>query len=973
MAQAAKNYYSLTVDDGLSQNSVWDVLQDYKGYLWISTSDGINRFDGYNFKHYQSKANAPNAIAGIGIFNFYEDKQNKLWIAHDRGISYYNRALDNFTNIYRYEPISTGTTINNFIAEDNANGLWGLISSIGIIHIDKKTSKVDKIIPIKELTNSSYYFHHKESIGEDHFIQISYQKILHFNSKSFKYSLIEFKNNFSRCFSVLNDSTLFYFEGSTRVDYNFYTKKFNRRSITSKINLKIVEYLDCIKYGNKYYFAGVLGINVYDPISNSIVENKLTSTKNAEADYSYVQSLRIGKNNLLWICGNGGGLMLYSPFQNKFRHFKTDNIKSNMVKSICVTPNGEIFTGLFVNGMLQYDSAGYYKRPKAYIEASSKLQSVYAMNNFSSNKIIYLNAYSICVYDYIQEKTIFRKEIPNTLFAFPSVIKVSSGYNFNSNTALYNIDSNYNFSEVAKFPDKTITCFSPIKNTFWIGTISDLFIYNTLTGRSRIINKNNHIKSICVSSSSKVYVGTTNGLLIFDSNGVLLNTLNTENLLKSNFIYGVLEDKDKCIWFSHNRGLSKYNPRNNTIVHFDKSDGLQSNEFNTGAYCKGADGKLYFGGINGFNIIDINSIPNSRANLKIGLNKISLFDEPYKTDSSYNEIHQLNLEYDQNTVSFDFSALDFTNPGKNEYKYQLVGWDPAWISSGTRHFARYANLTHGNYILKISAKQSDGNWSSEIKEISILISPPFWLTTWFFALEIVGTLGFLASIFYYFSYRQKQKLNQKLQIQLQLENERIRISRDLHDNVGAQLSYLITNMEWMAEHTDEISKQEEIERLNALTDSGREAIQTLRHTIWAISQNELSIDDFADRFKQYALKILEFNKAIKVNFKEEFIGSHLLSPAIALNLFRICQEALSNCIKHAQCTSVEVFFKSSENNIFEFELIDNGVGFNALSTTRNGHFGLLNMEARAKECNALFKVESSPNKGTRVKLIYSKQ
>lgn len=972
LAQGLRNYYSLNVDDGLSQNSVWDVWQDYKGYLWISTSDGINRFDGYNFKHYQSKVNSPNSIAGIGIFKFYEDQQNKLWVAHDRGISYYNRALDNFENIYKYQPIAKGTTINNFIAEDT-NGLWALISSVGIIHIDKKSSSVDKTIPIAELKNSPYYFHHKETIKEHHFIQLTYDYILHFNSNTYKYSLIKLENNNTRCFNVLNDSTLFYIDGYNRVDYNFYSKEIKRTKLNSTLKLNNVEYIDCIKYNGKYYFAGVFGIYLYDIFTNTVSENKLSDNKNAEADYTYVQSLRIDRNNLLWICGNGGGLKLFSPFQNKFKSFNTPDIRKNMVKSICAIPNGPVFTGIFDNGMVQYDSVGNYSIPNFYIDPNPTFASVYAINQWSSNKIVYIKGHSICVYDFLKKNMVFRKEIENNIFAFPSIIKVGSVYNFNSNTVLFNIDSNYILNEIAKFSDKTITCFSPIKNTFWIGTISDLFIYNTLTGRSRIINKNNHIKSICVSSSSNVYVGTTNGLLVFNNAGKLMNTLNTENLLKSNFIYGVLEDENKCIWLSHNNGLSKYNPNNNSIVHFDKSDGLQSNEFNTGAYSKGTDGRLYFGGINGFNIVDVNSIPVNTSIINIGLNKINLFDEPFKTDSSYNEIQQLNLLYTQNTLSFDFSALDFSNPGKNEYKYQLEGWDPAWISSGTRHFARYANLPHGVYTLKIIASNSDGVWSANVKTIKIIITPPFWLTTWFFIMEGFLVVLFFSSILYYFSYRQRRKLKQKLQIQKQLEDERIRISRDLHDNVGAQLSYLITNMEWMAEHTDEISKYEEVKRLNALTESGREAIQTLRHTIWAISQHELTIDDFADRFKQYTLKILEFNKSIAVNFKEDFKGTQLLSPAVALNLFRICQEALSNCIKHAQCTRIDVLFKSAEEQVFEFELVDNGIGFDNTQSKLTGHYGLLNMEARAKECNAIFTIISAPDKGTTVKLMYNKQ
>ncbi|MES2689973.1 MAG: histidine kinase, partial [Bacteroidota bacterium] len=198
--------------------------------------------------------------------------------------------------------------------------------------------------------------------------------------------------------------------------------------------------------------------------------------------------------------------------------------------------------------------------------------------------------------------------------------------------------------------------------------------------------------------------------------------------------------------------------------------------------------------------------------------------------------------------------------------------------------------------------------------------------------------------------------------------ERLRISRDLHDNVGAQLSYLITNVEWMLENPDQLDEEEEKYRLQALTETGRNAILTLRQTIWAISHTSLSVEDFADRFKQFALKMLEFNKNIHVNFSESLETSNTLSPAVALNLFRICQEAFNNCLKHAKCTEVNIDFTSSATLTFEFIIADNGVGFNWDEAQRKGHYGLQNMQARAQETGATLQVSSALNAGTRLTL-----
>ncbi|WP_414524236.1 sensor histidine kinase, partial [Umezakia ovalisporum] len=168
-----------------------------------------------------------------------------------------------------------------------------------------------------------------------------------------------------------------------------------------------------------------------------------------------------------------------------------------------------------------------------------------------------------------------------------------------------------------------------------------------------------------------------------------------------------------------------------------------------------------------------------------------------------------------------------------------------------------------------------------------------------------------------------------------------------HDNVGAQLSFLITNIEWMLLHPEQISKDDEKKRLESLSDAGKNAILTLRQTIWAISHTSLSIDDFADRFKQFVLKMLEFDKSIQVHFSEEIYGNKELSPAVALNMFRVCQEAFNNCLKHAQAKNIYIHFQSDDSFVFSFTIKDDGIGFNWDQAKLKGHYGLVNMQARA--------------------------
>lgn len=216
----------------------------------------------------------------------------------------------------------------------------------------------------------------------------------------------------------------------------------------------------------------------------------------------------------------------------------------------------------------------------------------------------------------------------------------------------------------------------------------------------------------------------------------------------------------------------------------------------------------------------------------------------------------------------------------------------------------------------------------------------------------------------------KLELETQLKEKLAIENlhkEKERISRDLHDNVGAQLSFLITNLEWIMQHPETISEKETFNnRLNALSESGRNAMLTLRETIWAISHKELSAMDFADRFKQYVLKMTAFNTTLEVFFKEDIQEHILLSPVNALNTFRICQEAFHNALKHSKSTVITIAFKM-ENDFLYFVIADNGIGFD-VSTSPNDHYGLINMKARAAEIGGTLTVESTSKAGTTITL-----
>lgn len=232
-----------------------------------------------------------------------------------------------------------------------------------------------------------------------------------------------------------------------------------------------------------------------------------------------------------------------------------------------------------------------------------------------------------------------------------------------------------------------------------------------------------------------------------------------------------------------------------------------------------------------------------------------------------------------------------------------------------------------------------------------------------FCIEIVLLFLALLKRFQVLLKNQQEKLQMELDSQIRLQNERERISRDLHDNVGAQLSYIISNIDHILE-TQNMPKN----RLNDVADTAKNAILNLRETIWAINNEQITVEDFYDRFKLYARNQVKNRSDIQMIFGENIAHNHLFNPNQALNLYRICQEALNNTLKHAHATTIDIFIHANESPYFQFSMSDNGVGFDFDAPDTEGGYGLKNMKARSQEIGAEFNIFSEKGKGTRIEL-----
>ncbi len=971
-SQLQRKYFTYNVENGLAQNSVWDVFQDYKGFLWLGTADGINRFDGYEMHHYKRNLNDSTSLYGITFFEFTELPNKELWISHDKGISVYNRVKNNFSNIIKSE------NTHQIIGQDG-DLLWVFEERMKILVINIKTKKIIKTITEKYIND---YARHTTSncikINDYFFTTFNGNHILRINYKKNKIELISLKERLPEIFRFVknSDSTFIAFSSSNQCIYTF--KEVNNKfsyTTTPVTNYKPYKRSTGLyEWNDKLYATSLEGFYVLNKKTYN-TEEYIHSFSTNELSFNYIQHLGIDNSNNLYISTNGMGVKVYSPYLNKFDHYRTPNERTNMVKSILKTKDGKIITGVYNEGIVIYYPNNTYKQfnfEPAQLKNNS-FKSVLGMTNYSDQEILMMFSDRLILFNHHTNNYKYLENTNNLEFQFyPFILKHIDKYyyfaNDSSNSKFISLDKKLKPTPEFILAGKSVTCFAFHKGKIIIGTDRGLLV--KVISSKKIIDTEIKlmVKSICITSKNRIFISTINGIYEINENDEILRKYDVTTGMPDDFVYGVLEDKNGDLWMSHNKGLSVFNLKTERFKNYSVKDGLQSNEFNTGAFYKDENGMLYFGGVNGINIIDPDKIIINNNAPKIAINQINLLDEPYVVDTSYNEIQQLNLQYNQNTLSFDFSALEFTNPSLNTYKYILSGYDKQWIQSGTKHFARYSNLPPGTYGFMILAANADGAWSQEPKILIVNIQAPFWQRTWFYLLIGLLILALIACIIYIIIYRQKLKLNRQLKLQFELEQERLRIARDLHDNVGAHLSYLISNLDWMISHPEKLSADEEKLRLENLTETGRQAILTLRQTIWAINNQALYVEDFADKYKAFAKKMLEFSVHINIHFEEDIIGKQKLSPGITLHLFRICQEALSNILKHAHANNITVTFKSNTQYLFYFSIVDDGAGFDTSIDYSNGHFGLVIMRERAEECGAKFSIHSEIGKGTRLEL-----
>ncbi len=953
-------FNALTINDGLSQGMVVRMFQDRYGFMWFATLDGLNRYDGYKFTVYRHDPQNKTSITKSFVQSFFEDSQGRLWIGTiSGGLDLFDRETETFIHVNQQagniNSLSEGSITS--IAEDMHENIW--------VNIADKVDKIS-IDKTKKLTGKSFSFHHVKVPSKSGMSLLSI-------TKSGK---IYYANCSDGMMYKLDDGI----DEKWSVVINLNDSRPKKNKLTTPY-YRIAQLLEDKEKGKFYVFhdEGVVRFDEKTGVPESVFRNalfrhfdgpmratldksgtvwfsdagklSLFDTRTGELrlatplDNSYSRSLAsaysifIDRSGLLWIGTAGYGILKRNTRSELFHHTGT-----SADYSIKETRNGKIILG---NGMVVRE---------VFDKAKHTLMKV---SELKSEEVEYLESFLKLPFvtgeggDWYADSNRLRYQ--------NKVLKRATYYNLP-------VASN------DEYP-KLIQCkIKDSSGNIWLGTSQGLLRFN-LANREWSVFKNkpdepisvssNVIFSLCldpVQPTKYLWIGTNGGGL----NRMDLQTgkclvFSTKDGLPNNVIYGILPDDESNLWMSTNKGLSSYNLKKSSFRNFDYKDGLQSNEFNRGAYCRTSEGCLYFGGVNGFNYFYPREIRNNTSRpqvvitgLKIRNQLVAIRAEGSPLLKSIYLTEKLTLAFKENFISFEFASMDFTDPEKNLYRYKLEGFDKDWINSGNTYSANYTNLDPGTYTFKVKGSNNDDFWNEQGTSVKVIILPP-WYMTWWFKTFMALAVGLAVYGFYRFRLTQA----------LKLQSIRDRIASDLHDEVGSNLSniYIFSNVA----QQKATANDQTVPLLQKITDYTQQSMEAMNDIVWMINTRNDRFENIIVRMRTLAAELAETSDCdLQMNF-DESLNDVKLNMEERKNFYLIYKEAINNLAKYAGCKNVWVSM-SLRHNTVTLIIRDNGKGFDVANTSTGN--GLFNMKKRAEFLNGTFKVDSKMGEGTTLQLSF---
>jgi ligand-binding sensor domain-containing protein len=989
-AQRSVQYTRLTVEDGLSNNSVQCILQDKSSIVWIGTNGGLNRYDGSTFIQYSilTKPSLSNNV----VTALMEDEKGFIWIGTENGLN----ILDPFTN-----------TIQQFIHQDSlavslpqgpvrAIQKWsnGHICVVGetwlvdfsnrdhFIKVAMENALVQKDEVFTSITESSdemvwlsyldqptvlvpqHWTEDQQFMGEPVYVATDYLKVYNDNQRNTwgisSYGIFKYNNDIT--------------------GFKEWIK--NPFAVTGP-NLHLHAYY-CIDADGSIWLANDRGSMVRYDLQKRQVTDYSWLLK--DVNVSIVYCLYKDSNNTIWV-GTDNGIIKLSNREAVFAsisfRLQGNELRNIHCRRIMSDKNNNLYAATENYGLLKktvtnagndttialstFGTTAVSKLPVINNKINAPLNGHYDIGYiydmwYDGKDFLWLAGFGIGRVNLKTDSlTIFlakgdNDERENSINQF-SIAYDGKKFWTSGQHNLYTFDPAT--EEMLPFRDnngnmpfKDLPCWSLLVTGEWLwaGSVNGLYKVNVWT--KQVLKVPIHyvldfgINDLASDGGSNIWISTAGGGLIWynDVTHQLKQFTNNDGL-SNNTVCGVLKDGRDNLWISTYAGLSYFNRETGQFTNFYAKDGINADEFNRKAFYKLKDGRMIFGGLNGYMRFNPSTVFKTIEPVTISLTRFSKINSSGNTVDSIFNLKAFNnavIEPADKFFSFHFMLSDQYDPAGDRFFYQMQGLDNAWHSIGNQHFVSFNGLSPGRYTLKIKGNTGKGSDSVNELSINILVRQVFYRTTWF----ILLVLAVLASIGWFI-------IKYRIRHVKKIQGLRTRIASDLHDDVGSSLVRITVLADAIRRDGSAFNVNEQ---LGAISGISRGAISTMKDVVWSIDSRNDTMGGMIQYMQEHLYNMLT-HANIDFELKHSgFSEQEKLSMEFRQNVYLTFKEAISNIVKHSGATRVEVDLKK-EKGLFTMAIKDDGKGFPEKKS--NGGNGLYNMQLRAQRLNANIQIVSA--------------
>ncbi|HEY4653698.1 MAG TPA: two-component regulator propeller domain-containing protein [Cyclobacteriaceae bacterium] len=776
----------INIEDGLSQGSVYCVLQDRKGFLWFGTQDGLNKYDGYEFTVYRHNKYDTSSLSDNCINAIHEDRSGNLWIGTlSGGLNRLDRLTNEFTSYQALENNSASLSSNTIscIFQDRSGKIWvGTDDGLNLMegenfvrfyHDPVKPSSIsgNSITCIYEDSQANLWVGTTSGLNRyDPGTQTFRRYALHQNGDHGKHSHISsiYEDERGNLFVGTHGEGLFLRTSSA--DLN--APPDIRQVRFAGIEINEVSSVLSDPEGNIWIGFQEEGLVCWNPRTDARVHIRANPVQSSSLSNDRVSALFFDKFGNLWV-GTLNGINKLNLSNRKFNAYQNrpgiqGDIR-NSIFAIAKDEEGNIWTGtrggLFVLTKKQ-EVKEYRHRPGTSARRVDAIRSIYSERSGR----LWIGTEKGTLETVNTVTGTFRAMAIDPRWRENPVYEIRQDASdmlwLGTLEGLYSVDPasgrirHYDWQNTIQAGTRRREIRSieiDHAGNLWIGTRGAGLLYFDRNKEAFVSYLNNPSDSFSISSNviasiyidkamNRIWIGTASGFNKFIPEEKKFYSYTERDGLPNDVVYGVLPDDDGFLWLSTNNGIVKFDPESETFRTYDASDGLQGSEFNAGAYYKSRDGELFFGGINGYNSFYPREVTDNAQLPEIVLTGFKVFNEDINLPTSPEYTDSINLTYKDDVFSLEFSALHLTAPEKNRYAYMLEGFDQDWVFT-QRRFATYTNLDPGRYTFRVRATNNDGIWNEAGLSVIIFIKPPFWQTWWFYVMATLMAGSLIGAVY----------------------------------------------------------------------------------------------------------------------------------------------------------------------------------------------------------------------------------